>query len=135
MSPSSELLKDRQNAIYPWFEEHGSGLIHGEDLSRFKSLMPYGKVFEIEGVFDGYVRLRYGDNTYRVKPDLLKEVPQIKYRVGDKVEIRVNSEIAEIIDVMWHQKKARPFFHVTINGKKKSNRYWESDFIPSRSQS
>lgn len=114
-------------ALYPWFEEHGDDLIHPEDLEGFKALMPYGKVFEIGQANDTYVCLFYGSRAFQVKPDLLKKVEKARYRVGDKVEVNGKSGMGEIVDVMWHHKDAKPFFQITLDGNKKSNRYWESD--------
>ena len=126
MSDSSTI---RRSGLYPWFEEHGLELVHPEDLERFKALLPYGKVFEIGASVEGYLCLLYGAESFRVKPDLLKEVPQAKYRIGDKIEVRGKEGLGEIIDIMWHDKQAKPFFQIALNGKKQSKRYWESDFV------
>ena len=126
-------LTNEGSALYPWFEEHGSTLVHPEDLEQFKSLIPYGKVFQLVDSIDAYVCLLYGSNTFRVKPDLLKKVPQVRLEVGDKIQVRGKEGVGEIIDIMWHYKEAKPFFKITLNGKKKSNRYWEPDIINTQS--
>ena len=89
--------------------------------------MPYGKVFEIGETNGIYVCLFYGARSFRVKPNLLKKVDKTKFQVGDKVELSGKNGTGEIVDVMWHHKEAKPFFQITLNGKKKSNRYWEFD--------
>ncbi len=127
--PLSGILANRRSALYPWFEEHGFGLVHPEDLERFKALLPYGKVFEIGESLGGYVCLLYGADTFRVKPGLLTEVPPTKYRIGDKVEVGGKEGVGEIIDVLWHHGKAMPFFQIVFDGKKIRKRYWETDFV------
>jgi hypothetical protein len=123
------------SALYPWFAEHGTDLVHPDDLAEFKALMPYGKVFEVlPGAVEGMVRLAYGAKTFRVLPDLLREVKSPRFRVGDSVRLAGRNEEGIVDDVMWHQKGECPFYKLNVRGKKMSKRYWEADleFAPDK---
>ncbi|MBK8236402.1 MAG: hypothetical protein IPK74_12660 [Deltaproteobacteria bacterium] len=52
-------------ALYPWVEEHGTDLIHPDDLTTVLDLLPHGKVFRLVGEEGGFLRLRYGDSEFR----------------------------------------------------------------------
>ncbi len=114
--------------LYQWFEEHGKELVHPEDIDNFRKLIPNGKVFKCIYADDTYLTLQYGRNTYRVKPDLFKVVPEPQKNFGDTVTILKSEKVAEIFEVMWHFKRNTHMFSVKIDGEKKSKRYWIEDF-------
>src|SRR5262249_5919736 len=43
------------NGVYPWFPEHGTHVVHPDDLETFTKLVPAGKVFTVVGEGDGYL--------------------------------------------------------------------------------
>lgn len=114
--------------IYPWFKEHGSDLIHPEDLEAFTQEANNSKVFEcIED--SEYLILKYNSNYYRVKDELFKLVPTPKYNFGEIVKIKESGEEAIITDIMWHYGKQEHYYLISIRGKKKSKRYSEIEFV------
>lgn len=114
-------------ALYPWFEERGRDMLHPDDVERFKALMPYGKVFQLNGIDGDFVVLQYGAAAFRVKSGLIQKIGAPAFAVGDPVRVRGVSSVGEVTDVCWHHKESRPFFHVAISGKKKSRRFWENE--------
>jgi len=113
---------------YPWFLEHGLDMIHPDDLERFKKESNNCKVFERVDVNDNYMTLKYGDNIYRVKDNLFREVKPPKFFIGQKVGLLNKEDQNGIItDMFWHYNNEEYFYFLEVNGKKKSRRYLESE--------
>lgn len=116
--------------LYPWFIEDGEHLISPSDLESFKKLLPYGKVFNCIDEVDGYLTLRYGKDTFRVKPDLYKAVNKPSFEIGCNVKLaKDNTQEGTIIEINWHHKNDSPIYCISINGKRKSTRYTDEDLI------
>jgi hypothetical protein len=113
--------------LYPWFEEQGVDLIHPDDLAAVKALMLYGKVFRLLGEHEGFVRLGYGKAEFRVRPSLFKEISAEVHAIGETVVLK-DGRIGEVIGVQWHHQRSEPMYQLRLEGKKRSNRYWNSDF-------
>jgi hypothetical protein len=113
---------------YPWFEEHGPKLIHPEDLESFRALFPYGKVFECVAADAGQITLSHGGKSYRVGPELFRPLPIPLRRVGDEVLLKEGNRRGVVVEQAWHHQKNQAMYFLRIDGKKKSKRYWESDF-------
>ncbi len=124
----SHNLENRRLALCPWFERTGGALVHKGDYDKLKALVPFGRVFDIEGTSDEYMILRFGAEVFRVKPSLVKEVPGTRYRVGEKVGVAGKSGLVEISDIRWHYKKERPIYFIKSNGKESGKWYWDADF-------
>lgn len=116
--------------LYPWFEEHGTDLIHPEDLATVRALMPNGKVFRVMGEDEGFIRLSYGDIEFRARPSLFKELAGEVHGIGEAITL-TDGRTGEVIGIQWHHQRAEPMYQLSIEGKKKSNRYWNSDFTSS----
>jgi hypothetical protein len=116
--------------LYPWFEESGTTLVHPDDLDAFRKLVPYGKVFAVARDEGDFIRLAYGAQVFRVKPDLLRHVDAPKFAIGDRARIANKPGDVEIDAIQWHHKDERPFFLVKRNGKVESRRYWADDLEP-----
>lgn len=114
-----------------WFEEHGTDIVHPDDLEAFRRFLPNGKVFQCLCQEGDYLVLRYGDLRFRVRPLLFKPVPVPSTKIGDRVRIRSNGEVlpAVITGMAWHFQRSEPYYSVTVNGKERSKRYWQSDFV------
>ena len=55
-------------------------------------------------------------------------MPQPKFYVGQKVELKVKPDSETVVsDVMWHYDKKEHYYLITLNDKKKK-RYFESEF-------
>lgn len=121
--------------LYPWFPEHGTGLIHPEDADQLALLgpgWPYGKVFHCCGrTDDHYLTLCYGQVRLRMKPALYTVVPAPAFQVGQRVRLRDGSDRQGIVrDITWHVKKNAPLYFVWVEGKRYSRRLWNDDLAP-----
>ena len=115
-------------AIYPWFVEAGIELIHPEDLEAFKQVTNSSKVYEVMAESE-YITLRYRNNCYRVRKKLLRFVPTPKYGFEEIVKTKKNLEDAVITDIMWHYDKQEHYYFISVNNRKKSKRYFETEFL------
>lgn len=123
------MLKDTWG-LYQWFPEYGEDMIYIDDLEKFKELSPNGKVFKCIDENKDYLFLVYGEEIYRVKSDLYKQVEKLLFQIGDKVKlIKDSSQEAIILEVNWHYKNNEPIYYISLNGKKKSSRYTNKDFV------
>lgn len=124
----SHNLENRRSALCPWFERTGAAFVHKDDYDKLKALVPFGRVFDIEGASDEYISLRFGAEVFRVKASLVREVPRTRYRVGEKVEVAGKNGSVEIFDIRWHYKKGQPIYFIKSNGKESGKWYWDADF-------
>jgi hypothetical protein len=123
---------ERKWVLYPWFEERGTEQIHPDDLEKFRSLKPYGLVFEDLGLEDDFHVLSYNGEKFRVRGDLIQKVnlksDQV-FKIGNPVGIKGTLEFGIISGISWHHKEGRPFYTIDVGGKKKSKRYWPEDLM------
>ena len=122
--------KSARWGLYPWFEERGANLIHPDDLTAVRALVPSGKVFRIAGDENEFIRLSYGNKEFRALPSLFQEVLFSIREIGETVTLK-DGRKAEVIGINWHHQRGEPMYQVRIDGKNRSNRYWNSDFDPS----
>lgn len=116
--------------LYPWFEEDGEALIHPASLASWRELMPYGKVFLCISEEEEWLTLQYQEHAYKVKPDLYQIVPAPAFSFGDVVQLAKKPETMGVIcDIAWHHKHEKEMYHITVDGKKKSSRYFKEDFV------
>ncbi len=114
-------------ALCLWFEEHGVEAIHPDDLDALRLLKPSGKVFRLVESQADYCVLEYGSVTYRVRPDLVRELDYGPiHSVGDDVMV-ADGTPATVRGVFWHHKTARPFYTLRIAGKARTRRYLPED--------
>ena len=113
---------------YPWFEEDGDELIHPDDRGNIKILIGNSKAYEFVKKDDGYNELKYGENVFRIKDVLKKELPEPNYKIGETVMIKNKDCIGAVItDVMWHTSMQKYYYYLSVNGKKKTRRYFDDD--------
>lgn len=114
--------------LYPWFEEDDPTLIYPDDLEDVKKLVLHGKVFYCSEQCGKFIRLNYGNQSFRVKPSLFKPVRDIQFMVGDNVKV-VSSidKLGIILNIGWHHKNNEPIYYLSFNGKKSSRRYSEDE--------
>ena len=119
-----------QWGLAPWFEETGPDLVHAEDLDAFRQLLPYGKLFKCVADDVQYLTIQYAKETFRIKPQLFRVVPEPRKKIGDEVRVKVGevTKMATVYDVNWHFQKGQPFFFLIIDGKSQRKRYWTEDF-------
>jgi hypothetical protein len=116
--------------LYPWFEDDGFHMIHPDDLARFLKRHSNGLVFECSEDLEGYVLLRYADDTYRVKPDLMQSIAAPQYSFGQKLVVIRNDRIGDVCDIHWHFKHRQPHYYLKVDGKKHKTRYVAADLRP-----
>ncbi|MBL1224187.1 DUF6960 family protein [Enterococcus sp. BWR-S5] len=112
---------------YPWFNEYGDELIHPDDRELFTKNANNTKVFEFTKGNDGYNNFRYGENVFRIKDTLSKALPEPKYNFGEDVLVKKKALLGKIEDIMWHNSKKEYYYLLSVNGKKKSTRYFENE--------
>lgn len=121
--------------LYPWFHEHGLDYIHPADASVVREHHPYGRVFECTGTDGDFILLQCHDKehdfSFRARPSLFKPIPQPPAKVADRVMVFSGGDCktAQIVALSWHSNKGEYMFFLAIDGKRKSRRYWLSDFI------
>jgi hypothetical protein len=76
-----------------------------------------------------YLKVRSKKYCLRVKPNVIKGyLPNPKFKWGDKVIQVSKPEIEAIIDdFFWHHKDEKYCYYISVNGKRKSNRYYDND--------
>jgi hypothetical protein len=74
-----------RHALYPWFKERDEGFVHPDDFQRFVQFDPYGHMFAVKPGDQGYIELWYGKQVFRVKPGLLRPVPDPAFNIGQQV--------------------------------------------------
>jgi len=109
----------------PWSYEFEKEKIYPEDLEKFKPISGPFAVFECIGTCGEYIIIKSGDNTFRVKPEIFRELTEPKYKIGDTVKIK--DMYATILFIEWHNEKTEHYYYITVNGKRKSRRYFESE--------
>ncbi len=103
-------------------------LVHPLDRDDFKN-NPMNTLYKCIGIEDDFLIVKSKTHSYRVKKEAIKQLmPNPKFNWNDKVIQISKPEIEAIIDdFFWHHKDQKYLYHLTVNGKKKSNRYDESD--------
>ena len=114
--------------LYPWFESHDIDKVHPDDLGKIKEEQSNTKVYECIDEDDQYITIRYGDKTFRVKDVSFKQVPAPKFDFGEEVKLVSKDEVGIILDILWHFDKEEHYYFIMVDGKRKSKRYFESDF-------
>ncbi|PTL77712.1 hypothetical protein [Vitiosangium sp. GDMCC 1.1324] len=135
MVTDSEQVREREWGLYPW---HGQSeaerrLVHPEDLERLKFLWPYCKVLERLGYAEepGFIVLRYGESTFRVRPDLFQPVSPPAFDFGEEVRLRKDPErLGVIVAIHWHYEQGRPYFLIRCDRRRTSKRYQAEELLP-----
>jgi|GEM_PF-1066300 len=135
MAADSGQMNERRWGLYPWHGQSESerGLVHPEDFERLKLLWPYCKVLERlgEAAEQGFIVLRYGESTFRVRPELFQPVPPPAFDIGSEVRLRKDPErTGVIVAIYWHYKQAQPFFLIRLGVKRSLNRYRAEELLP-----
>jgi hypothetical protein len=121
--------------LYPWSVENGKDLIHKEDLEKAKKLNLYGKVFKCIDKETNYIKIMYDNNIIRVKPELYKLINIFVIPIGYETRLKkYPKEKAIVKEIIWQATYEQPVYYITINGKKKTKRYFLEDFIVDNSQ-
>lgn len=125
---TDEFFSAKSFGVCNWFPEHGQHLVVDADREAFIALNPAGKIFQHVGAEGEWLVVRYGANTYRVNPDVLRPVPAPAFDVGQAVTARDRPGV--VADVTWHFKEEAPIYFLQIDGKRSSRRYSEAELVP-----
>lgn len=103
--------------------------VHPEDAEKFQKTFYFQNIVRLVGEEGGYIKINYAEHIFRVKPELLHEIAKPKFSVGEKVIVESQGERkqAVILDDNWHFKQAEHFYFVSVNGKKRTRRYFERE--------
>ena len=116
--------------IYSWSTLHGEDLIYPKDLEKAKKNELRGKVFHCIDSNDKYITLEYQNESYRVKPNLYEIFSGVIFPIGSAVKLKRYPDMNGVIrDIRWYWDKKEPIYFITLNGKKKTKRYFLEDFI------
>jgi len=115
-------------AVCNWFTDHGAHLVADTDGDAFAALNPAGKVFQCVGEEGGWLVVRYGANTYRVNPEIMKLIPAPIFQIGQIVS--TNGKCATVAEITWHHKDAAPIYFLDFGKKRSSRRYSEAELAP-----
>jgi len=77
-----------QWGLFPWCPEHGTDMIHPEDVEATIAMQPFGKVFKRVGTQGDFITLSYGEQRIRVKPDLFRVVDAPSKQIGDRLALK-----------------------------------------------
>ena len=118
------------NGLYRWSELYDDSYIYIQDLEKIRQFHPNGKVFQCIDENLDYITLKFGNDIFRVKPELYKVINKKVLPIGSVVKLKKYPDMdAIIIDNRWHGEKKEPMYFITLMGKKKSIRYFLEDFI------
>lgn len=81
---------------------------------------------EEEGI---YIRVNSGGHIFRIKSKLFYEITAPKFQIGEKVVVESQGEKknAIILADEWHFNQKEHFYFVSVNGKKRTRRYFEKE--------
>ena len=96
-------------------------------LELFRKLVLEGKFFIcVEVIDEENIVLQYELDKFKVK----SRIYDIGFVVGDQVKLKESTEKEVFIyKIDWHGNKKVPIYYLTIDGKKKTKRYFLEDFI------
>ena len=114
--------------LYPWFPTDDESLVMAADRARFRLLLPYGRVFQCIGQEQGFITIRYGEEAFRVKPNLFKNVASPAFSFGEKVRLAKRPEVVGVVrDILWHHTQNAEMYFLEVGGKKKPSRYFADE--------
>lgn len=86
-------------------------------------------VISYERINERQVQVRLPKAGYQLDIQKIRELPDSpNFLYGDSVVPCNHPEmVGEILEIRWHFQCNRPFYHIQINGKRKSKRYFDED--------
>ena len=108
---------------------HNIKKVHPEDVEKFEAAFFLRAIVRLVGEEGEYIRINYGEDTFRVKPELFSEITKPKFSVGEKVVVISQGERKQaiILDNDWHFNQKEHFYFVSVNGKRRTRRYFERE--------
>ena len=113
-------------------ESSVSDSVYPSDIESFREDRPNSGVMLKCVADDGeYLTLCFRSSTYRVRPGYFKKLPKPGREYGDEVTIRTKGKVikAQITEIIWHHKRAEPYYMVSVDGKQLKRQYFEENLI------
>lgn len=103
--------------------------IHPDDWEKIKlNHFPLvTNIYQFIKTEEEYNILIMNGEKIRVKDEIIKELPEPKFKIGESVYIHKKEEIGMVWTYFWHDKKEEYFYFLYVNGKKKSKRYFNDE--------
>ena len=95
----------------PWSYEFQKEKIHPDDVEQFKTFYGPFVTFECVGEEGDFIIIKCGSDTFRVKPEIFREIKESKYKIGDT--IKINDINATIKFNEWHVEKREHYYYLT----------------------
>jgi hypothetical protein len=139
LKPLPPLKTDPKYGYYPWWPEE-QDWIHPDDEATARTLIPSGRIFRRDGVWndgeaDAYMLVHYGELTLRVRPTLWQEVRPEGFEIGEWVEVRTRGMANEprtgtIAEIAWEANAGEIRYQIVENGKLIDTLYACDDLKP-----
>lgn len=97
-----------------------------ENLKK-KNILVETNVYQFIKTGEEYNILIIGGEKVRIKDEITKELPEPKYKIGEKVYIKEGKIKGVIRTYIWHFSREEYYYLLYVNGKKKSRRYFEDE--------
>ncbi|CAK7051400.1 DUF6960 family protein [Saezia sanguinis] len=98
-----------------WSPAQGLELVHSESQATF-SQFPV-QIFQCIHADAEWLALQYGDDVYKVKPQIFKAVPAPKFVLGEKVFVQRKQQAGNVVFMGWHFKHKYPIFLIAFDEK------------------
>ena len=111
-----------QWGYFTWFPEHGSHLVHPEDIGWFGDAGVQGAVGMVAPGPDSWLVFHLGKKTVRLASEIVHPCASPDFRHGQRVETLPPRTpfTGEITSIKWHFERHEPFYLV---GPKHSRYY------------
>ncbi|MDO4848404.1 MAG: hypothetical protein Q4B45_01335 [Coriobacteriia bacterium] len=114
--------------VNSWGCVHRSRFITPTSQEAFERERMTGATMRCVGIEDGYLVLRYRDETFLASPEGYWQRPAPDYTWDQPVFVPSKGVRATIKSICWHYKDERYFYHVIgEDGKKLKKRYYAED--------
>ncbi len=106
--------------------------IHPDDVGEFEKFgenQSFQEIVRFVEEEETYIKVDNGEHIFRIKSKLFHEITAPKFLIGEEVIVESQGEKknAIILCDKWHFKQEEHFYFVSVNGKKRTRRYFESE--------
>lgn len=103
--------------------------VHPDDVEGFEKNQYFREVVRFVEEEGTYIRVNSKGHIFRIKSKLFYEITAPKFQIGEKVVVESQGEKknAVILSDDWHFNQKEHFYFVSINGKKRTRRYFERE--------
>ncbi|MBI1248572.1 hypothetical protein GC197_12125 [bacterium] len=143
MSPTDDSTPIQNSSAFPvkppvsWvmfsrWPEDGDHWIHPDDRNKAEGLIPSDCIFRREVVDDDWYQVSYGDVTLRIRPVMVEELPEPKFKMGEIVELQHQFDVEKlttgtIYAVRWSEYYQEPQYYLVRGDLKSQNPYLAKD--------